>query len=231
MSPNIRTSHSDLPDHFIQPLQAILESTCGAKVLRGNAVTRDVLQKPGRHVIEIPFKDVSRLHSQDVEDVQQQLDVRDDTVSSIISAMRAQDYTLIYYSTPSTSHQDDAGEYIMDDDVVAHQLNAELKRDLSADGSGSSFHVAAGNNTLVDGPLFDRYQFTTPGKPPYPLIVSTGPFLEWETNDAAGLFMGFFAAIVLLSLLWVGLTGLSSLQVTYGAFEKEQGQLAGKKSS
>lgn len=43
--------------------------------------------------------------------------------------------------------------------------------------------------------------------------------------------MGLFAVVVLLMLLWIGITGLSSLQVTYGAFEKEQSQSAGKKSS
>lgn len=41
--------------------------------------------------------------------------------------------------------------------------------------------------------------------------------------------MGGFVAIILLSILYVGLSALSSLQVTYGAFDKEQGQLAVKK--
>jgi len=41
--------------------------------------------------------------------------------------------------------------------------------------------------------------------------------------------MGLFVGILLLSLLYVGISALSSLQVTYGAFDKEQGQMAAKK--
>ena len=42
--------------------------------------------------------------------------------------------------------------------------------------------------------------------------------------------MGFIALFILLSMLYAGLNALSSLQVTYGAFDKEQGQLAAKKA-
>ena len=38
--------------------------------------------------------------------------------------------------------------------------HVELKRDLSA------HQQAPGNITLVDGPLFERYQYFTPGKDP-----------------------------------------------------------------
>lgn len=41
--------------------------------------------------------------------------------------------------------------------------------------------------------------------------------------------MGGFVALILLSILYVGISALSSLQVTYGAFDKDQGQLASKK--
>lgn len=41
--------------------------------------------------------------------------------------------------------------------------------------------------------------------------------------------MGLFVAFILLSLMYTGISALASLQVTYGAFDKEQGQLAGKK--
>lgn len=55
-------------------------------------------------------------------------------------------------------------------------------------------------------PLFEKYQFFTPG-----------------------IFMGFFALFIMLSIVYVGLTALSSLQVSYGAFEKEMGPAAHKK--
>lgn len=41
--------------------------------------------------------------------------------------------------------------------------------------------------------------------------------------------MGLVIGFLLLTLAYVGVSALASLQVTYGAFDKEQGQLAGKK--
>lgn len=45
----------------------------------------------------------------------------------------------------------------------------------------------------------------------------------------AGIFMGFVAALVLLSILYVGISAISSLEVSYGAFDKENGPAAQKK--
>jgi hypothetical protein len=42
--------------------------------------------------------------------------------------------------------------------------------------------------------------------------------------------MGLTVGLVLLLILYVGISALSSLQVTYGAFEKDSGPLAAKKS-
>lgn len=41
--------------------------------------------------------------------------------------------------------------------------------------------------------------------------------------------MGLFVGFILISILYVGISALSSLQVTYGAFDKEQGQSSSKK--
>ncbi|KAL7918174.1 BIG1 domain-containing protein [Trichoderma austrokoningii] len=56
-------------------------------------------------------------------------------------------------------------------------------------------------------PLFEKYQFFTPG-----------------------IFMAIITAIVLLSILGVGLRVLGSLEVSYGAFEKDMGPAAQKKN-
>jgi hypothetical protein len=45
-----------------------------------------------------------------------------------------------------------------------------------------------------------------------------------------GLFMGFFVGFILLSIAYVGISALASLQVSYAAFEKESSQLASKKA-
>jgi len=55
-------------------------------------------------------------------------------------------------------------------------------------------------------PLFQKYQFFTPG-----------------------IFMGIIVALILIAILGVGLRALSSLEVSYGAFEKDMGPAAQKK--
>ncbi|PUU80673.1 vacuolar ATP synthase subunit S1-domain-containing protein [Tuber borchii] len=63
------------------------------------------------------------------------------------------------------------------------------------------------NTTLpAIGTLFSRYQFFTPG-----------------------IFMGYLVGFFLLAILYVGISSVSSLTVTYGAFEKEMGPAAQKK--
>lgn len=64
---------------------------------------------------------------------------------------------------------------------------------------------AAGN---ASAPLFVKYQFFTPG-----------------------IFMGIVALIIMLSLLYVGLSAVASLEVSYGAFDKENGPAAQKKNN
>ncbi|CAK7266169.1 hypothetical protein SEPCBS119000_001889 [Sporothrix epigloea] len=54
--------------------------------------------------------------------------------------------------------------------------------------------------------LFEKYQFFTPG-----------------------VFMSLFVFFIILSILYVGLSAVSSLQVPYGAFAKEMGPAAQKK--
>lgn len=45
-----------------------------------------------------------------------------------------------------------------------------------------------------------------------------------------GLFMGLLVGFVLLSILYLGLNAISSLQVSYAAFDKEMGPTAQKKA-
>ncbi|KAK4462159.1 hypothetical protein QBC42DRAFT_202024 [Cladorrhinum samala] len=61
-----------------------------------------------------------------------------------------------------------------------------------------------GNSTHK--PLFEKYQFFTPG-----------------------IFMALIVILIILSILGVGLRALASLEVSYGAFDKEMGPAAQKK--
>lgn len=67
-------------------------------------------------------------------------------------------------------------------------------------------HKEKNNTALPEGSLFQRYQFFT-----------------------TGIFVAYLALFFLLSILYVAFNALSSLEVTYGAFEKEMGPAAAKK--
>ncbi|KAK4157207.1 BIG/ATPase V1 complex, subunit S1 [Chaetomidium leptoderma] len=62
------------------------------------------------------------------------------------------------------------------------------------------------DNATSNLPLFEKYQFFTPG-----------------------IFMAFIVLAIVLSILYVGLSALSSLEVSYGAFDKDMGPAAQKK--
>lgn len=80
-------------------------------------------------------------------------------------------------------------------------VRMDLKRDV-----GSFSTRAAGNGTIDRRSLFEKYQFFTPG-----------------------IFMALVTVVVLLSILTVGVKALGSLEVPYGAFDKEMGPAAQKK--
>lgn len=86
--------------------------------------------------------------------------------------------------------------------VESAAIQMELKR-----RTGDVVAPRAGNASDSNAPLFVKYQFFTPG-----------------------IFMGIVALIIMLSLLYVGLSAVASLEVSYGAFDKENGPAAQKKN-
>ena len=73
-------------------------------------------------------------------------------------------------------------------------------------------------------PLFEKYQFFTPG-------LFSGPYREPRLNLtlSPGIFMGIIVSLIIISILGVGIRAVSSLEVSYGAFEKEMGPTQQKK--
>ncbi|KAM3076064.1 hypothetical protein ACMFMG_006420 [Clarireedia jacksonii] len=110
------------------------------------------------------------------------------------------EYTVIYTTTPvgAVIESEDAEPIVYDVSFDASE-HLDLKRD---------FRVRVDNstNSTDNRPLFDKYQFFTPG-----------------------IFMGLLVGILLLSILSVGLNAIGSLKVSYGAFDKEMGPAAQKK--
>lgn len=83
-------------------------------------------------------------------------------------------------------------------------IQLELKRS-AADVVAPRAAARDGNSSA---PLFVKYQFFTPG-----------------------IFMGLVAVLIMLAILYVGLSAVSSLEIPYGAFDKEMGPAAQKKNN
>ncbi|EXJ78977.1 hypothetical protein A1O3_08477 [Capronia epimyces CBS 606.96] len=134
-----------------------------------------------------------------------QLSLNDAFFASILDMLPTQNYTVLYTTTRGRNglvgaQQPEQTEYEMES-AIQDSLHLDLKRDLGAHGANQT-----GNQTIIDGPLFDKYQFFT-----------------------SGIYMSFLVGFLLLSILYVAISAVASLQVTYAAFDKETGAFAGKK--
>jgi len=117
-------------------------------------------------------------------------------------------HVLIYTSSPPTSahyaaEADEAIAYQMDEPAGAAAMHLDLKREMEAQPYGSR------NSTEHQKglPLFERYQFLSPG-----------------------IFMGLSVSLLLFIILYVGISAIAGLEVSYGAFSKEMGPAAQSKN-
>ncbi|KAK4453777.1 vacuolar ATP synthase subunit S1-domain-containing protein [Podospora aff. communis PSN243] len=108
------------------------------------------------------------------------------------------EYTVVMFSDPNEFKAYEP-EFMEPTARIVEAVHMDLKRD---DSSAATRKKNATDNR----PLFEKYQFFTPG-----------------------IFSGLIALIVILSILAVGLRSLASLEVSYGAFDKENGPAAQKK--
>jgi len=125
----------------------------------------------------------------------------DSYLHSVLAAISTSKYTVIYTTTPVSDKTDI--HRISYEPEFEQPLRMELKR-----ASDFVATTTQSNTTLPfpNAPLFEKYQFLSPG-----------------------LFMGLLAGIILISILGVAVTALSSMEVSYGAFDKENGPAAQKK--
>lgn len=178
-----------------------LEERCGAGTLSVDASTGlfDIVDDMRPRIIKLDFPALPTGPSRS-----EVLYENGPFLASILDVLPSPNFTVIYTTTPpSTAHQALMAEskfYEMDQPSML-SAHMEMKRDLSAFGNSTN-----GNSTLPPGPLFERYQFFTPG-----------------------LFMGLVVGLLLFSILYVGISAVSSLQVSYAAFDKEMGPAAQKK--
>lgn len=184
-------------------LSSVIQEKCGAGHLRVDASTGSfaISEDSKPRVINLDFPP---LPSGDGR--YQKLIENDAFLASFLDLISSNKFTVVYTTTPSNAAYQPASteseSYEMDAQFQA-PVHMELKRDLS-----NTKRASEGNITLPEGPLFERYQFLSPG-----------------------LFMGLLIFFILLSILYVGINGVASLQVSYAAFDKEMGPATQKKQS
>ncbi|KAK5195868.1 hypothetical protein LTR92_004809 [Exophiala xenobiotica] len=178
----------------------LLQTKCGVQTTEidgsTGAVPATIPSSPRLLQVALPAPSTSR---------KQDLSSNDAFFASVLDLLPTQNYTVLYMTTWAvdngvTAQQAEPTDYDMKSQIQ-ESMHIDLKRDL-----GLRAENKTENQTMIDGPLFDKYQFFTPG-----------------------IFMGFLVGFLLLSILYVGVSALASLQVTYAAFDKDMGQLASKK--
>ncbi|KIX00160.1 uncharacterized protein Z518_10297 [Rhinocladiella mackenziei CBS 650.93] len=179
----------------------VLETKCGVKITEIDASKDSVptTLTPAPRLVKVTLPAPSS------ESRAKDLAANDAFFASILDALSPHNYTVLYTTTRAhegwfVATEFEESEYDMES-PIQEALHMDLKRDLGVRAVNQT-----GNQTIIDGPLFDKYQFFTPG-----------------------IFMGFLVGILLLSILYVGISAVASLQVTYAAFDKDTGPLAGKK--
>ncbi|GAB7349649.1 hypothetical protein MBLNU459_g0325t1 [Dothideomycetes sp. NU459] len=130
----------------------------------------------------------------------------DSFLNEILSSLES--YTVLYTTTPPSAdqyrqaqHQD---KYYEMDDPFPSAMHTDLKRDLNAHAKGSN--STNSTNPQSSLPLFEKYQFLS-----------------------SGIFMGLTVTLLLLLILYVGVSAIAGLEVSYMAFSKEMGPAAQKK--
>jgi len=117
-------------------------------------------------------------------------------------------YTFIFFSTPGEPTYEAHFEEPVRMELKRHVQSTQLRQRENNNNNNNNNNNKNNNKTDWDKlPLFEKYQFFTPG-----------------------IFMALITAILLLSILSVGLRALGSLEVSYGAFEKDMGPAAQKKN-
>lgn len=130
---------------------------------------------------------------------------------AVVSEVGGEKYTVVYTTTPPaadyTSTAQQATEYEMDDPFQS-VLHTDLKRDLGSQARGNASDLA----------LFDKYEFLSPGR-----FHCTQFVYVFANRESLGIFMGVSVFLLLFMVLYVGISAVASLQVSYFAFSKEMG--------
>ncbi|KAI4737584.1 BIG1-domain-containing protein [Aureobasidium sp. EXF-12298] len=157
---------------------------------------------------EIPIKAYDAINIRfptlptDHDDRESALLQADSYLNSLLATLDS--FTVLYTTLPGWMQKVELQhpkQYEMDEPYPSN-MHIDLKRDLNSHVSRAS-NVS---NPQVNLPLFEKYQFLSPG-----------------------IFMGGVVSILLFSILYVGISAIAGLEVSYMAFSKEMGPAAQKK--
>ncbi|RPB24857.1 BIG1-domain-containing protein [Terfezia boudieri ATCC MYA-4762] len=172
---------------------------CGGEVVRVDAST-GTFERFGDMKPKVMMVNFEPLDESDKEVRAKELADTDAFLFSLLESFPSTRYTLIYTSTPRITVPNHPSSKLQ-----APQTQDELRRRFVILDKKLK-HGDVNTTIPVTGSLFKKYAFFTPG-----------------------IWMGYLAAFFLISIVYVGLNALTSLKVSYGAFEKEMGPAAQKK--
>jgi len=180
-------------------IQQYLQETCGATI-----EVHDGMESPEKSQSKHVGKDsatIARVNFKGLPSTEPkrsaQLADHDAYLNTVLEELPVDSaYTVIYTTTPVSAETHITYEPTFQDQEPLH---VELKRQID-------FVPRADEKNATSPPLFEKYQFLSPG-----------------------IFMGLLTIIILLSILSVGISAIAGLQVSYGAFDKEMGPASGKK--
>ncbi|KAL2068584.1 hypothetical protein VTL71DRAFT_14921 [Oculimacula yallundae] len=181
-------------------LSELLQEKCGAKAV--SIGDRDVAVE-GRNVVRgsaDALKGGKEERGRMVEEFDSSL------YSHLKGLSTGPSYTVIFLSTPASNITPEQVQTQASEKAIVYEsdfnepLHMDLKRDI---------YARKRNESGIDRtqPLFEKYNFLSPG-----------------------LFMGLLVTLLLLAILSVGIGAISSLEVSYGAFDKEMGPAAQQKN-
>ncbi|KAF2166452.1 hypothetical protein M409DRAFT_23092 [Zasmidium cellare ATCC 36951] len=172
----------------------------------GGVDLQNVVEKVGgerAEVVVVP----GVLGSESVEGRRQVLGDTDASIENTLSERLSNhtSHVIIYVSVPFAHETSEdvkqQQDYRMDEPPFHEVMHTDLKRDLER---GLRRRQDSGNDDFQrDLPLFEKYQFLTPG-----------------------IFMGLSVSILLFGILYVGISAIAGLEVSYMAFSKEMGPQA-----
>jgi len=138
----------------------LLQTKCGVQLTEIDAATGAIPTTYGT----LPRLLTVYLPAPSTEQRAKDLSQNDAFFASILDMLPSRNFTVLYTTSPGRSSRrisvpTEEKEYEMESEIQ-EAMHIDLKRDLSTYTLGKR-----DNQTIVDGPLFEKYQFFTPGMP------------------------------------------------------------------